>query len=100
MRVEFWWFVPTVDEDPSDPPKLTFNGDAAQDQGPRFQVIEPSSFGDLQVQYPAGEGAIVQVWVRVLVDGVEEFIWNDTLLPGDVRALGELGPTGLEGGTL
>jgi len=97
VRVEFWWLVPTVDEDPEAPPQLTFNGDAAQEQGPQFQVVEPSSFGGLQVRYPAGDGPSVQVWVRVLVDGVEESLWNETLEPGDLRDLGELSPAGLSG---
>ena len=74
-----------------DPP-VDFNGDAAQDQGPRFQVIEPSSFRPSV--YPAGEGAIVQVWVRVRSMGLRNYLSN---FAGDVRALGNRA-YGLEGG--
>ena len=51
LRVEFGWFVPAGDEVPSVPPMLLFNADAALVQGPGLQVIEPSSFGVLVIDW-------------------------------------------------
>ncbi len=96
VRVEFWWFVPTVDSDPVSPPQLTFNGDSAQAQGPRFQAVEPSIFGELSIEYAVDNSVDVQAWIRVLVDGEQTMLRSELLSPGAIVPVGSLGPDGLQ----
>ena len=95
LRVEFGWFVPAGDEVPSVPPMLLFNADAALVQGPGLQVIEPSSFGVLVIEYEASNTVPLEGWVRVLVEGAEVSFWSGDILPSETVILGDLGPDGV-----